>query len=52
MFLDGCSMLAGIYESRGERKAAARVLREALRQEGFPPRLRRAWEARVAELEK
>ena len=45
-------MLAGIYESRGERKAAARVMRDALEQPGFPPKSRRAWEARAKELEK
>jgi Tfp pilus assembly protein PilF len=51
-FFDGCDMLAGIYESRGERKTAAQVLRNALRQPRVPPQLRTEWEARAAALEK
>ena len=44
-FSTAAAILAGIYESRGERKAAARVLRDALQQPGFPPQLREQWQA-------
>jgi tetratricopeptide (TPR) repeat protein len=50
-FVDGCGMLAGIYESRGQRMAAARVLRDALKQPGFPRQLRAEWQAHVEALE-
>jgi Flp pilus assembly protein TadD len=36
----------------GNRKAAARVLRDAMQQPGFPPQLREAWQAQAEELEK
>ena len=51
-FFNGSAILAGIHESRGERKAAARVLRAALAQPEFPPELRGAWKKHVEELEK
>lgn len=50
-FFDGSAMLAGIYESRGARKAAALVLRDALGQPGFPPQMRGPWQAQVEALE-
>jgi tetratricopeptide (TPR) repeat protein len=50
-FLEGSELLAGIYEDRGERKAAARVLRESLKQPGFPEQLRKEWAARAEMLD-
>ena len=51
LFLDGCDLLAEIYEACGRPKAAAKVLREALAQKEFPRQLRGAWEQRVEALE-
>ena len=51
-FFDGCAMLAGIYESRGERKAARPRALRGPGAAGFPPELRGAWKNHVEELEK
>ena len=50
-YLDGYEMLAEMYESEGQPKAAARALRDALQQPGFPPQERAKWEARAERLE-
>ncbi len=50
-FLGGYDLLADIYESKGQPTAAARALRDALRQPGFPPQERAKWEARAERLE-
>src|SRR5208283_3622824 len=50
-FFEGSAMLAGIYASRGEQKAAARVLRDALGQPNFPRQMRGSWQARAEALE-
>jgi len=51
LFFEGSAMLAGIHESRGEQKAAARVLRDALEQPNFPQQMRGSWQTHVEELE-
>ena len=50
-YLDGYELLAEIYESGGQPKAAASALRDGLKQPGLPPRLRSEWEARAEKLE-
>ena len=50
-FLGGYDLLADIYESQNRPQAAARVLRDGLKQPGFPPEARPAWEARAEKLE-
>ncbi len=50
-YLDGYEMLAEMYESGGQLKAARSALRDGLKQPGLPPRLRSEWEARSNKLD-
>jgi predicted TPR repeat methyltransferase len=50
-YLDGVAALADIYRRRGDRAAAAAILRKTLRRPGLPPQLRARWEAEAAAIE-
>ncbi len=50
-FLAGYDLLADLYAEKGQPKAAARALRDALKQPGFPPKLQAEWEDRAEKLE-